>query len=334
MTAIVRLQVDEQRVVTIETGDGLLVGGECTLNQGDEASQLSLEIVDDRLQFSNALPLPTKNSRVDIECWFGAPQRPPKIFAGFVVGYTPTFGPERLKILAVDKAKGTRRIKRSRNLTQNDPESLVRAIAEPQGLSVDMSEADISGLSFSSALQHAETDAELLNRVLPDDHRWFVRGDTLYVRKHDAFREEPEVIRLRYGVNVESGGGFEIDEFTPRDTPNLFDYDGEIAAEDGDVEAVDRPVHLRRSGMTIQTEEHPSYTSQALERAMEAEARAGEVFRGSITATEAYPKADVDDQVILEGFGGRFSGVWNIESITHQFVPERTAFELTSGGFE
>lgn len=334
MVVILQLQSLEEgaRLYRWESGDGVLLGGQVVLGQGERASSLSVELADPALELANTLPLPIRNARVQVECWMGAGAAPPKVFAGYLANLTATMGPGRIELLATDKAKGARRVTRARNLTASNGAALVRQIARENELDVDLSEAQLDQVTFTSVLQHGESDVELLTRVLSaTGHQVFVRGGTLYVRRNDATRSGANVLRLQYGENI-AGVSVEVDEFTPRTTPNLFDRDGSRAGEAGDVEAQERPVQLKRTGLAIQAGDEPSYTSQQLTRALEAQARAREAFRAQVQATEAFPLVDVDDQVVLEGVGARFSGVWNIRTITHSFAPERTQLELYNGG--
>lgn len=333
MTVIIQLQdPDSGAVHRWESGDGTFIGGQVSLGQGDEASSLRFEIADPRLALSNALPLPTKSARVPVECWFGPGPAPPKVFAGYVSSYTPTIAPDRLDILVTDKAKGARRVKKSRNLTVSDAAGLVRFVADENDLAVDISQADLAQVQFGTVLQHGETDLQVLGRMMSaTGHSVYVRGETLFVRKNDSVRDGNRTARLQYGVNVGVGLRFEIDEFTQRTTPNVFDFEGD-AANASDVEAVDRPVQLGRTGLAIQQNLEPSFTSQQVEKAMKAQGRAKEVFKAIIPATEAFPEIDVDDFALLEGFGPRLSGVWNIKSLTHDLKLNTTSFELYNGG--
>lgn len=315
-----------------ETGDGEFLEGSIQRAGGDTASTLSFKIADPRLELANSLPLPNKNARVPVECWLGRTASPPKVFAGYLSQMTPSGTPGRLELMAVDKSKSLRRVARSRNLTASTPGDLLKRLCGFHGIEVDLSRANLDDLQFASVLQHGETDAEVVSRILGElGHVGHYQAGTLYVIDQSGDDYE-ETIRLVYGDNIRTYS-FAIDELTRATTPNLYDMDGTKAAEDEDAEAVDRPVMLDRStGLSISYGDFPSYTKQQLEKAKKAQARKKRVFEASIESTDCFPEASVKDAVVLEGFGDRLSGVWFIDTLEHDLVTGRTKFDLYNAG--
>ncbi|MDZ7703369.1 MAG: hypothetical protein U5L04_02665 [Trueperaceae bacterium] len=315
-----------------ETGDGTLIEGVVSREGGDSASSLEWTLSDPLLEWAERLPLPTRNSRVAVEAWLGDTQSPPKVFAGYLNNHTVGGPPGRLQLTAVDKSKSLRRVARSRTLSKSSIPDLLRRLCEPHGISVDLSRADLDDLEYAQVLQHGETDSELIDRILGSvGHRGFYQNDTLYVIESGRTRDRQ--IRLVYGQNV-SQFNFEVDELTTSTTPNVTDFEGHTATKiDDQVEAVDRPVELsRETGLRINFDGLPSFTDQQLEQAKKAQARAKKVFKGQIQATEGFPEATVDDEVILEGFGQRYSGVWFVDSLSHSLKTGRTSFNLENAG--
>lgn len=316
-----------------------LLGGRVTLREGKEASSLDFEVPDPRLELANALPLPYTSSskRIPVEAWFGFSPRLKKVFAGYYTGYRVNGLPGRISFTAVDKSKGMRRVQRSRSLTSATPAQLIRTLAKDAGLTVDLTAApELETIEFSGVLQMGETDAEVLTRVLETaGYKLRTRGDTILVQPLGAAKTS--TVEVRMGQNVANGFSFDVDELTRATTPNVYDIDGAETFTSADVdgldpEAIERAVSLDRTGLTIANEVSPSYSKQAIERALKSQAKAKEVFRASMPLTEALPDADVSHHAVLYGFGARFNGVWNISEVEHDFRSGRTSLDLYNGG--
>jgi len=320
-------------VLKFQSGDGVLISGSVRIQGGKSASTLDIELADPLLKLANTLPLPTRNDRIAIECWLGRSNKPPKVFAGYVSQITATGAPGRLKIMAVDKSKGMRRVPRSRNLTAGTPGDVFRRLCEPAGIRVDLSRADLNDVQFAQVLQQGETDAEVVSRLLGEvGHYGWYENETLYIISRGRVRDDGPPIRLLYGTNIKSYQ-FAIDELTRETTPNLFDMEGEQLAGLADTEASEQPVELSRSaGLHLAAGGFPSYTDTQVEQIKKAHGRAKKIFSASIESTDAFPGASLDDAVIIEGMGQRFSGVWLIDSITHSLRDARTSFSLYNAG--
>lgn len=318
--------------------DFRLLSGRATLREGKDASSLDIEVPDPRLELANSLPLPYKTSskRIPIEAWFGFAPRLTKIFAGYYTGFRSSGLPGRISLTAVDKSKGTRRVQKSRNLTSATPAQLIRTLAKEAELAVDLSAApELETVQFSGVLQMGETDAEVLTRVLEGaGYAWRTRGDTIVVQPLGA--TQTKRVEVRMGQNVANGFSIDVDELTRATTPNVYDIDGSVTYDDQgaglDAEALERATKLDRTGLTIATEVSPSYSKQAEERALKAQARAKEVFKASVPLTEAIPDVDVDHHAVLFGFGARFNGIWNISEVEHDLKVGRTSLEIYNGG--
>ena len=316
-----------------ESGDGVLIGGQVRIQGGDSASTLDIELADPLLNLANGLPLPTRHDRIPIECWLGRGNKPPKVFAGYVSQLTASGSPGRLKIMAVDKSKGMRRVPRSRNLTAGSPGDVLRRLCEPAGIKVDLSRADLDDVQFAQVLQQGETDAEVVSRLLGEvGHIGWYENETLYIISRGQTRDDGPPIRLLYGTNIKTYQ-FAIDELTRETTPNLFDMEGDQLSDLADIEASERPVELSRgAGLHLAAGGFPSFTDSQVEQVKKAHSRAKKIFTASIESTDAFPGASLDDAVIIEGLGRRFSGVWLMESITHSLRDGRTSFELYNAG--
>lgn len=336
--AIVRLGLEGVYGEWTTQGAGLLRGA-VTLNQGKVASNATVEISDPKLELSNSLPLPQTSSRVPVDIWFGEGPLPPKVFAGYLSGMEGEGLSGRTTLRFVDKGRGLRRVTRGRNLTDTSAGALIRRMALDAGLLADLSRAPVlDTVTFSEALQHGESDWEVLVRISSAlGCSIWIRGGTIYASgtgETDATRDPINVV---YGQNVKSGFSFRVDELTRRTTPNILDQDGNSVYSSADLllmdsETVERSIRMERTGLSLTASMFPSFTDQAIEQAARAQARAKKLFFGSVKLTEALPDADVDDQALLRGFGPRWSGVWNIESITHDLVNVTTSLQLYNGG--
>lgn len=332
-TTIIRLN-DNGRIFEWQTGDGVFLGGSCKLGEGKTASSVSFELDDPRLVLANLLPLPLRRSRVPVEVWFGYGTALPKVFTGYMTSLAPSGLPGRLKISATDKAKGLRRVGKSRNLTQTDAGALFQKLVQEQGLTLDLSGANFSQVQFSSVLQMGESNMDVLERVARETgHDMYVRGDTVFVKQTGTTPAGRTTI-IEFGQDVRNGFNFNVDELRRGTTPNVFDLNGAKVTDTGDLddEAAERLVHLVNSGLTLVPEDVPEDTSQGEQRALKAQARARKLFTATMPLQEARPEVDVDWQAVLRGFGPRFSGAWNISAVDHDLTGGFTTLEIYNGG--
>jgi len=336
--AIVEIDDGSGESFRFENADDVFVDVTVGLAEGKKASNASVILADPLFLLFDALPLPTKKSRTTMTVWI-APEGvaiPTKVFAGYVQGIEPTnsLGGNQVTIEATDKAKGARRKKRARIRRFTSLDQLSIQVAHDAGLDgVDSTRANIADIEFSRAVQHGETDWALLVRLMAAaGHKVKVRGDTLYIEEVGAVRPDGQITTLTYGLNVQAGFSFDVQERTSRTTPNVFDFDGEEVFASDDDEAEDRPVRIERAGLALANADFPSFTKGVLLKAKKAQARAKKVFTGRVTAAGLFVDVDTDDQVVLERFGARLSGVWNIEGIQLSFASNTTSFTIFNGG--
>ncbi|MFG0245739.1 MAG: hypothetical protein ACF8MF_06795 [Phycisphaerales bacterium JB052] len=320
-----------------DTDENAILSGIVSLEEGDAASSARVVLADPRLEVANAIPLPYKKSRTPFEVWFGYGPTLTKVFHGFLASIRPGGLPGRVELYATDQAKGMRRQPKARSLGQMSAAALVEKLAGENGLSVDLSQApQLNDLTFASVLQHGESDWDTAQRIVEAAGcRLYERNGTLFVKEVGASDDSAQVIVVEFGVNVRNGFSFTIDELTRSTTPNVQDLGGDRTFEAGfDTDAAERIVQLERTGLTLQNEDSPSYSSQAAQRAQRAQARAKELFKGNIPLDRAYPEIDVDGMAELRGFGPRFSGFWNVRSVSHDLVQGHTSISIYNGGSE
>lgn len=316
------------------TGDGLLMSATLTLNEGKTASNVKIQIHDPVLELATALPLPIRKTRVPVEVWFGYGNRLVKVFSGYYSILGASGLPGQTSITAVDKAKGMRRVSKSRNLTASSLADLFTRLAKEAGLKIKMHDrAKLEKLAFSSVIQDNVSDWETVTEIAEETGlRVYVRNDTLYVG--DFNRTFPaRTVRVEV-ADVNNGFTFDVPEFRRSTTPNIFDQAAEKVynPEDLDNEAAIRYTQLNNVGLVLDSENAPGITKHTQQRALSAQAKARKVFTGSITLHEAFPALDVSDQIILGGFGARFSGAWNISSIRLGLTQGTQTVALFNGG--
>mgnify|MGYP001791906911 CR=1 FL=1 len=332
-TALITL-LGTDRVYEWRTGDLDLHSASVTLAEGKAASTLKLELIDPRLELANELPLPQRRSRVAVEAWFGYGVALEKVFTGYLSSLNAGGLPGRTSLTAVDKGKGLRRVAKSRNLTGFNADAVIRQLAQEDDLRVDLTRANLSGVSFSSVLQMGESNMDIIGKLAEEcGHEVYVRGETLFV-KEVGRSDDGRVLRVPFGPEVANGFSFQVDELTRRTTPNVFDVDGGLLAQadDLDQEAAEVMTRLSNTGLVLANEGTPEFTSQAEQRSLKAQAKARRLFEGNLDLTRAYPEVDVDWQVLLENFGPRFSGAWNVSQVDHDLTRGTTSLQIYNGG--
>lgn len=331
--AIVRLN-DDGQVYEWRTGDGVLRSGTVTLGEGKAASSVKLELIDPRLELANALPLPQRRTRVPLEVWFGYGSTLPKVFSGYLSTLSASGLPGSLSLTAVDKAKGLRRVSKARNLTSVSPAAVMQKLADEDGIELDLSLADFGNVQFASTWQMSESNMDIITRLAEEcGHVVYVRDDVVSVKAVGVAGPD-RVLRVPFGPEVANGFSFQVDELTRATTPNVFDLDGGLLAQADDLEQETAEVmtRLANTGLVLANEGAPEFTSQAEQRSLKAQAKARQLFEASLDLTRAYPEVDVDWQVLLEGYGPRFSGAWNVREVTHDVIGGTTSLELYNGG--
>lgn len=315
------------------TGDGIFVSGEVALHGGKAAGTCTMVLADPDLALINTLPLPMYHAKTAVEVWMGKTNVPPKVFAGYVDTYESVGPPGTIHVTALDKFKGMRRVRRSRNLTESSPEDIIRRLVEPHGLKVDVTKANFPDVQFASVLQQGETDMQVATRLIEQiGHVAMTLGSTFYVIARGQTRTDGPNVTLKYGENVDNYT-FTVADLTTHTTPNIYDITGaSVTSTDGTIEAADRASQLERSGLTVDGGNFPSYTHQQFERAKKAQAHAKKIFKATIASTNAFGDAAIDDVVTLQGFGARFDGLWFVENLVHDLVRGRTTFDLYNGG--
>lgn len=317
------------------TGDGILLDGQVQLGKGKAASTASIDLADPRLALANSLPTPQRSERVPVDVWWGERPAPALVFSGYLSSIECSGLPGKLTIKAADKARGMRRSARARNLTDTSAGQLCQRLAADHEFELDVSCApNLDQYSFSELLQHGESDWEVMHRVLEaTGHRSWIRGNTIFVAEV-GYAGDADLYEVTFGENVKNGFSFQVDELTRHTTPNLFDETGQLYISDPelDQDATERYVRLERTGLVLPSADTPSWTSQAIERAALAQARARQLFRGRLDLTVAAPELDVTSQLLLRGFGPRFSGAWNVEGVTHHLKGGTTSCEIANGG--
>lgn len=322
-------------VTRFESPDGDdLVDVRVALGEGKKASTAQVTLADPLLNFVGTLPVPTKHSRILCEIWMGTGPLPAKVFSGFVTSYDASGSGDNANqtvIEVTDKMKGARRKKKARIRRASSAEQFAKTIVEEQGLQLDLTRANLSDVEFSRVLQHGENAWTTLVRMMESaGHKAKVRGDTVFIEEVGATRTNDPVV-LTYGDNVKTFD-FNLVERTGKRSPNVFDFDGEQVFEDEDVESEDRPVRIQRAGLALSTDDFPSFSKQAVLKSKQAQARAKKVFTATIVAEGLLTEFDTDDVAILQRFGDRLSGVWNIEAIQLSFADRTTTFNLFNGG--
>lgn len=305
-----------------------------TLGEGKAASSLKLDLIDPRLELASVLPLPHRKTRIPVEVWFGYGTKLPKVFTGYMSSLTASGLPGSLSIVAVDKAKGLRRVSKSRNLTGASADAIIKKLVEEVGLKIDLTGAKLSDVAFASALQMGESNMDMISKLAKQcGHEVYVRGNTVFI-KAVGYAIQDKVLRVPFGSGVANGFNFQVNEFTRSTTPNVFDIDGGRLTNTPDIEleAAEVVTHLANTGLVLASEGTPEFTSQAEQRSLKAQAKAKRLFEASISFTRAYPDLDVDWQLLLENWGPRFSGAWNIESVEHDLVNGTTSVQIYNGG--
>ncbi len=310
-----------------------LMSARVNLTKKRGASSCDLVIDDHRGELANSIALPHKKNGPEVEVWFGYKPSLRQVFSGRMSTLQVQFLPNEVQITANDHGKTLRKTSKARNFASGSAAQFVKTIAEEAGLTPLIKQVQVlEATRFSELLQHGESNADLLDRVL-SSMGWesFIRGDKLHVRPEVEDFTKPVEVQL--GRHVIGRPTFTVAEFTRRRTPNVYDATGESVFDDTDIdpEVIERLVMLDQTGMLLTAEEFPSYSSQAIQRAMQAQAKATDVFRGTLTL-EANPELDVSESLLLRGFGARWNGIWRIADVKHDLVASTTTVDIYNGG--
>lgn len=338
--AIAIIRVGDDAEWTTEVGEDALsdreqriTGGTLKLTDQKEANHLSVSVSDPRLEIANALPLPYTSDRVPVECWFGYAPRPPRVFSGWLASIQAKGMSGTTTIEATDKARALRKKERARNIAVTSAAALVEKLADEAGLEADLSDASLGDVEFASALQAGESSADVLWRIVEQaGHVATIENETLVVRERGT--EADEVERIRLGRDVRQGFSFQVDELSRSTTENVHGLAGEslYSSEsllDEDVE--ERLVQLEQTGLVLQNRDAPGYQDKAVERALRASKKGLDLFDATIPLAQARPGIGAAQQVLLEGFGPRFSGAWWTRTVTHDLTKSRTDLRLYTG---
>lgn len=332
--AIVRVG-DLEWATSGDLGSLGIMSADVTLMKGRVASSCDVVIDDNRGEIANLIGLPHTRNAPEVKVWFGWHPTLSQIFDGRLTSLRVQYLPGEVQITATDKGTKHRKQGRARTLATMSAAQFVRQIADESGLSVTVTkEAELETFRFSEILQHGESNADVLQRVL-EGIGWesHIRGETLHVRPKTDDSGSTNIVEIALGRDVLGRPSFEVDAFTRRRTPNVYDATGEPVFNDStaDPDVTERLVVLDQTGLLLTNEDFPSYTSQAIERAQAAQANAQEVFRGSLTL-DARPDLDVSQMLLLRGFGARWNGLWRISMVKHDLVRSTTTVEIFNGG--
>lgn len=342
MRPIAVVRIGEREWSTDEEFGGLgLTAGTVSLvkqrGKSKAADTVNITLDDLRSELANTLPLPRKRKDVPlppVTVWFGYKPKLELVFAGQMSGLSAQMLPGQVQISATDKARGMRKTARVRTIAGASVAQLVRDFGKEAGLTVDLPGTDLETIRFGEILQHNESDADVLGRLLNEvGYEYQIKNERLVVRPANEEPDATALITVTLGQDVIGSPSFEVDDLIRSRTPNVYDGNGDPVFEDSfaDPETVERLVMLDQTGLTLTSEDFPSYSAQTVERALKAQAKAREVFRGSLVL-EARPEIEVDSSLLLRGFGARWSGVWRVGNVLHDLVDGTTTVEIYNGG--
>jgi phage protein D len=343
MRPIAVVRIGEREWSTDEDfGDIGLTSGSVSLvrQRGKQkaANSANITLDDPRSVLANTLPLPRKLKDVELPpvmVWFGYKPKLELIFVGQMSSFRTTMLPGEVQIAGTDKARGMRKTARVRTIGGASVAQLVREFGKEAGLTVVLpSSGELEAIRFGELLQHNESDADVLGRVLAEvGYEYHIKNERLVVKPANEEPDQTALITVTLGQDVLGQPSFEVDDIIRSRTPNVYDGNGDPVFEDSSVdpETVERLVMLDQTGLTLTSEEFPSYSAQTVERALKAQAKARDVFRGSLVL-EARPQIEVDSSLLLRGFGARWSGVWRVSNVLHDLVDGTTSVEIYNGG--
>jgi outer membrane protein OmpA-like peptidoglycan-associated protein len=323
--------------VEFRDGDGQLISVKVVLAEGSERTRATVVVADPLFEISSSLPLPHEDAKVPVEVFAGD-----KVFSGYLSTVTSSLSsssPGKISLTASDTFSSSRRSSNARVLTDASAAQQMEILAQEAGLELVFqgdSENQLNRVQYGQRVQRGSSDAKLLRETLEAlGHTYQVREDRLYVRP--VGDRSGDIVEVAPGSdgNLESIS-FTIKELDRNTTPNVDSRAGDSTFEqnlnlDPDVQA--RAVRLERTGVLFEARDLPSFTDQTLERAQNAQARARKIFKAKAKLINLNISLDVDSQVLLRGLGPRFSGVWNVERVTHSLSPLRsTSLDLYNGG--
>jgi len=325
--------------VEFRDGDGLLISASVTLSEGQSRTSAKAVIADPLMEWATALPLPSEDAKVPVEMFAGD-----KLFTGYLTGLSHALSASsagKLTLTASDKFSGARKSSNARALTDASAAQEARIIAEDHGLRLRFhgdSEEQLNQVQYGQRVQRGVSDAAFLREMLKSlGHTYQERDGTLHIREVGADDEDDNLTVLSFGSdgNMQSLS-VSVKELDRNTTPNVYSRAGNSTFEQNlhlDPDVQDRAVRLERTGVLFEASDLPSFTDQTIERARNAQARAKKIFTAKASLIDLEPDLDVDKQVLIRGAGARFSGIWNIEQVTHQLSPLRgTSLSLYNGG--
>jgi flagellar motor protein MotB len=324
--------------VEFRDGDGLLISAKVVLGEGKERTKATLVIADPLMEWATELPLPSEDSRVPFEMFAG-----PRIFTGYLSQLSHKLSassPGVLTLTGTDKLSHRRRRTEARVLTDASAAQQLQILADDAGLELRFqgdSEDQLNSVQYGQRVHRGMSDPAAMYELLTAlGHTYHERGGTIYVREVGADSED-DLIDLTFGQtgNMKSLS-VTVKELSSNTTPNVYSRAGNSTFEQNlhlDPDVQDRAVRLERTGVLFEASDLPSFTDQTIERARNAQARAKKIFTAKASLIDLEPDLDVDKQVLIRGAGARFSGIWNIEQVTHQLSPLRgTSLSLYNGG--
>ena len=324
--------------VEFRDGDGQLISVKVVLAEGKSRTTSQVVLADPLMEIATALPLPHEDAKVPFEVFAG-----PKVFTGYLSKIShrqSDTSPGKLTLSGTDELSHRRRRTEARVLTDASAAQQLAILAEAAGLGLSFhgdSEEQLDQVQYGQRVHRGMSDPAAMFEMLDAlGHTYEVRANSIRVREVGA-QSEDNLITLSFGTtgNMQSLT-INVQELSSDTTPNVYSQAGDSTFEqdlslDPDVQA--RAVRLERTGVLFDATDIPSFTDQTLEQARNAQARARKIFKAKVVLIDFESELDVDRQVLIRGVGGRFSGVWNVERVTHSLYPLRsTSLDLYNGG--